>query len=71
MTRKTIFFLFSISIFLTANLKAEENYEFVTMWPPLAESWYFRPQGIAVDNSGNVYVVDAGNHRIQKFAPVE
>ncbi|WP_165452164.1 S-layer homology domain-containing protein [Paenibacillus thalictri] len=25
------------------------------------------PRGVAVDNSGNVYVVDTGNHRIQKL----
>jgi hypothetical protein len=27
------------------------------------------PSGIALDNSGNVYVADRDNHRIQKFAP--
>ena len=28
------------------------------------------PRGVAVDNnSGNVYVADRGNHRIQKFGP--
>jgi len=27
------------------------------------------PHGIAVDNSGNVYVVDSKNHRMQKFGP--
>ena len=25
------------------------------------------PYGVAVDNSGNVYVCDVGNSRIQKF----
>jgi DNA-binding beta-propeller fold protein YncE len=25
------------------------------------------PRGIAVDSSGNIYVADTGNHRVQKF----
>lgn len=33
------------------------------MWPP--QSWYFNePRGLAVDSSGNMYVVDG---QIQKF----
>ena len=27
------------------------------------------PQGVAVDSAGNVYVVDSGNRRVQKFDP--
>lgn len=31
---------------------------------------FIGPSGIAVDTRGNVYVADAGNHRIQKFSPL-
>jgi hypothetical protein len=27
------------------------------------------PHGMATDGKGNIYIVDASNHRIQKFAP--
>jgi tripartite motif-containing protein 71 len=27
------------------------------------------PTGIAIDSSGNVYVVDSNNYRIQAFSP--
>lgn len=30
---------------------------------------FIQPSGVAVDGSGNIYVVDRGNHRVQKFAP--
>lgn len=29
----------------------------------------YEPHGIHIDRSGNIYVADAGNHRIQKWAP--
>ena len=28
---------------------------------------FYDSQGIAIDSSGNVYVADSGNNRIQKF----
>ncbi len=30
---------------------------------------FYMPSGIAVDSKGNLYVLDTGNHRIQKFSP--
>ncbi len=32
-----------------------------------ADGQFVCPTGVAVDSSGNVYVADTGNHRIQKF----
>ncbi|MEN6342655.1 MAG: dockerin type I domain-containing protein, partial [Methanospirillum sp.] len=31
------------------------------------EGWFDDPRDIAIDDAGNLYVADAGNHRIQKF----
>lgn len=30
---------------------------------------FYMPSGIAMDSQGNLYVLDTGNHRIQKFGP--
>ena len=47
---------------------SEEIYEYERMWPVLEQPWYFNaPLAIAIDGSGNVYVADTWNHRIQKF----
>ncbi|NQT84880.1 hypothetical protein HQ563_17825 [bacterium] len=47
---------------------AAEEYSFVKLWPEIPDGWYFNGlEALAVDDSGNVYVVDLHNHRIQKF----
>ena len=28
------------------------------------------PNGLAIDNAGNLWLADAGNHRVLKFAPI-
>ena len=33
------------------------------------EGQFDHPEGVAVDGQGNLYVVDARNKRIEKFAP--
>ena len=38
---------------------------FLTAW---SGGFNFKPVGVATDASGNVYVVDYGNNRVQKFA---
>lgn len=35
------------------------------------DSQFDLPRGVAVDSTGNIYVADTGNHRIEKFGPNE
>jgi len=48
----------------------KDTYVFVAKWGKLGteDGNFSSPNGIAVDSSGNVYVADQGNHRIQKFS---
>jgi streptogramin lyase len=50
---------------------SQEMYKFELMWgsPGTGNGQFNNPVGAAVDSSGNVYVADYGNHRIQKFNP--
>ena len=43
--------------------------QFVWRIPP-AEPWHFnKPEDVAIDGSGNIYVADTDNHRIEIFNP--
>jgi DNA-binding beta-propeller fold protein YncE len=50
----------------------DSNGTFITKWgsPGTENGQFARPEGINVDPSGNVYVADTNNNRVQKFAPV-
>ena len=54
---------------LTQEFGSSGKYRFVLKWGSegSGDSQFRSPNGIAVDASGNVYVADSGNHRIQKF----
>ncbi len=47
----------------------EPKYEFILKWgrQGFGERQFYSPHGVAVDSSGNVYVAEWSNHRIQKF----
>src|SRR5512136_2401329 len=46
------------------------TYQLVAAWGDSGSGngQFYYPQGVAVDAAGDVYVVDSGNHRIQKLA---
>ncbi len=55
---------------LPGTLGAQEAYRVVKVWPEAPQGWhFFKPNGIAVDTSGHVYVGDSGNYRVKKFDP--
>ena len=55
---------------LVPSLGAESAPVFVTQWGTLGSGngQFHQPTGIAVDRWGNVYVADASNNRVEKFA---
>jgi len=57
-------------LMLVQGVQAAEKYTFVTKWGTQGSGagQFNSPAGVAVDSSGNVYVADYSNHRIQKFS---
>jgi len=57
-----------IIIFATMQQVFASGFQYRGMWPQL-QAWYFnRPSSLVADKNGNVFIVDAGNNRIQKFS---
>ena len=59
----------NVSSGATANATPTVTYQFVTKWGSngSGDGQFSNPHGVIVDSSGNVYVVDTSNNRIQKF----
>ena len=60
---------FSLVSFSSAVWAGGEPPAFVLQWGSngAADGQFSGPHGIEVDADGNVYVVDTGNNRVQKF----
>jgi subtilisin len=54
---------------LTSSAVAGEIYRYITQWGSSGPNTgqFNNPHAVAIDSSGNVYVVDSSNHRVQKF----
>ena len=53
--------------------KFDSNGNFITKWgtPGAGDGHFIHPHSITLDSSGNVYITDTGNFRIQVFAPMK
>ncbi len=60
--------LFVLTFFIAAT-SAEGGYIYITKWGSegTGDGEFYQPHDVAVDSSGDVFVADSENHRIQKF----
>lgn len=73
MASKRFFLIFtalSILVLSAGAAQAENPPTFSLKWGTQgsADGQFNRPRGLATDSSGNIYVADTDNHRIQKFS---
>ena len=59
----------TLSSFATSALAATDQYNFLLKWggPGTLNGNFTNPHDIAIDSQKNVYVLDSGNKRVQKF----
>jgi len=68
MIAKKALIVLAVLVMSLGTVTASEEYRFVKMWPEGPRGWHFyAPHAVAVDNAGNVYIADGGNHCIKKF----
>jgi sugar lactone lactonase YvrE len=62
-------FIFSVIVMLPSISEGREKYEFLNEWGDRGtkDGEFNSPSTIAIDQSGNIYVTDTDNNRIQKF----
>ena len=63
-------FMFSVLFLGAINSAYAQSYVFILKWGSSGsgDGQFNYTYGIAVDGSGNVYVADTSNHRVQKFS---
>ena len=58
-------------MFAVQAVSADGGYSYAARWGSsgTGQGYFYGIQGIAVDTAGDVYTVEADNHRVQKFTP--